>query len=113
VACRYNQLAPHASRRLEQQIRMQGRRKLSRLSRLTALLLALVWLGAGLVAMAAAFSRGDWLLLPVGLFAVVYAVLWLRVVARSRLLSWHEFAAPWRSSAPTSRADVTSRSPRS
>jgi len=77
------------------------------------LLLALVWLGAGLVAMAVAFSRGDWLLLPVGLFAVVYGVLWLRVVARSRLLSWHELVFAWRSAAQSSRPDVTPRQTRS
>jgi|KBSMisStandDraft_5_1062788.scaffolds.fasta_scaffold3636699_1 hypothetical protein len=88
---------------------MQGRRKLSRLSRVTALLLALVWLGAGLVAIALGYLRGHWLLLAVGMFAVVYAVLWLRVVARSRLLSWHEVVAPWR--AARSRG-LTSRATR-
>jgi hypothetical protein len=92
---------------------MQGGKRLSRLSRLTALLLALVWLGAGLVATALGFLRGNWLLLPVGLFSVVYGVLWLRVVARSRLLSWHEFVVPWRSAAQSSRSEVTSRSRRS
>jgi hypothetical protein len=87
---------------------MQGRRKLNRLSRLTALLLALVWSGAGLVAIAAGYLRGHWLLSTVGLFAVMYGVLWLRVVARSRLLSWHQVVAPWRAA----RSGLISRSTR-
>jgi len=32
----------------------------------------------------------------VGLAAVLYGAAWLRVAARSRLLTWHEFIAPWR-----------------
>jgi len=83
---------------------MQSRKKLSRLNRLTALVLAVVWLGAGIAALAAGFLRSQWLLLPVGLFAVVYGVLWLRVVARSRLLSWHELLAPWRADMPSPRS---------
>jgi hypothetical protein len=83
---------------------MQGRKKLSRLNRLAALVLAVVWLGAGIAALAAGFLRSQWLLLPVGLFAVVYGALWLRVVARSRLLSWHELVAPWRAGTASRRS---------
>jgi len=85
---------------------MQGKRNLGRLNRLTALLLALVWLGAGLVATVVGFLRDRWLLLAVGLFAVVYAILWLHVFARSRLLSWREFVAPWRSAAQAPHSEV-------
>jgi hypothetical protein len=91
---------------------MQGKRNLGRLNRLTALILALVWPGAGLVAVVAGFLRDRWLLLTVGLFAAVYGILWLRVFARSRLLSWREFVAPWRSAA-RAPSEVKSRSMRS
>ena len=92
---------------------MQGRKKLGRLSQLTALFLATVWLGAGIFAIAVGYLRGQWLLPAVGLFAVVYGILWLRVVAQSRLLSWQEVVAPWRAATQSERSGLTSGSTRS
>ena len=65
---------------------MLRRGKLSGPDRVAALLLALVWLGAGTAAIVFAFAVGRWWPGIVGLFAVVYGLLWMRVAARSRLL---------------------------
>jgi hypothetical protein len=66
-------------------------------NRVTALVLALVWLCAGVVAVVLGGLHARWLLAACGVFAIGYAVLWLRVVARSRPLSWRDIGAPWRS----------------
>jgi hypothetical protein len=81
---------------------MQRRRKLSGLNRLAAALLAFVWLGAGCAAIVFGFASGQWLLVTGGFVAIVYGLLWIRVVVRSRLLSWNEFIIPWRSAASRS-----------
>jgi hypothetical protein len=86
---------------------MPGRRKLSGLNRFTALLLALVWLGAGFIAIAIGFVRSRWLVSIGGVFAIAYGVLWLRVVVRSRLLSWQEVIEPWRTAETSSRQDTS------
>jgi len=39
---------------------------------------------------------GRWLLGVIAVFALWYAILWFRVAARSRLLTWSELARPWR-----------------
>jgi hypothetical protein len=72
------------------------RGNLSRVNRGVAFSLALVWLGAGITGIVLGLSRGNVSLLVVALAAVVYAVLWIRVAARSRLLTWRELATPWR-----------------
>jgi len=66
-------------------------------NRATALVLALVWMCAGIAGVVLGVLYGRWLLAASGAFAIGYAVLWLRVVARSRLLSWRDIGAPWRS----------------
>jgi hypothetical protein len=65
-------------------------------SRLVALVLALVWLSAGLFGLVLGVMRQHFLLIALSLLALSYAFLWLRVVARSRLLSWRGFVFPWR-----------------
>jgi len=91
---------------------IQSRNKLGGLNRMTALLLAVVWLSVGFVSIALGFLQGYWLAIVCGLFAIVYGVLWLRVVARSQLLSWQELVAPWRGATHQSRPGPTSRSKR-
>jgi len=88
---------------------MQGRSKLSRLNRFVALLLALTWLAAGCLAVVLGFASGHWLVATGGFLAIVYGLLWLRVVIRSRLLSWQEFIMPWRAASRSSRSGLVSR----
>jgi len=75
---------------------MAIRDKLSGVNRAVALGLAIVWLGAGIAGVAFGVGRGQVVLAFVGLAAVAYGLLWFRVAARSKLLSWRELIAPWR-----------------
>ena len=75
---------------------MANRSTLSGVNRVVALALAIVWLCAGVAAIVVGVAHAQWLLVAVALTAICYALLWLRVVARSRLLTWRELAAPWR-----------------
>ena len=70
--------------------------RLSRVSRVAAALLAVVWGGAGAGGLVAAYFYGRWVIGAVALLALCYAFLWARVAARARLLSWREVATPWR-----------------
>jgi len=73
------------------------RSRLGGVNRAVALALAIVWLCAGVAGIVLGFVHGPLLLVAIALFAIWYAVLWFRVVARSRLLTWRELATPWRS----------------
>jgi hypothetical protein len=73
------------------------RRNVRGVNRALALALALVWLGAGVTGIVLGYTHGEVLLTTLALFAVLYAVLWFRVVARSRLLTWRDLIAPWQS----------------
>ena len=75
---------------------MAIRGKLSIVNRAIALALAVVWLGAGVVGIVFGLMHGHLLLVVLALFAISYAFLWFRVVARSRLLTWRELVVPWR-----------------
>jgi hypothetical protein len=75
---------------------MAIRGKLSIVNRAIALALAVVWLGAGVVGIVLGLIHGQLLLVVPALFAILYAALWARVVARSRLLTWRELIVPWR-----------------
>jgi hypothetical protein len=75
---------------------MAIRGKLSSVNRAIALALAVVWLGAGVAGIVLGLIHGRLLLVVLALFAISYAVLWFRVVARSRLLTWRELVVPWR-----------------
>jgi hypothetical protein len=70
--------------------------KLSRLERLLAIGLSLVWLGAGCAALHLAFAQARWGVGIGALLALLYGAAWLRVAALSRLLTWPELIAPWR-----------------
>ena len=75
---------------------MAIRSKLSDVNIAIALALAFVWLGAGVVGIVFGLINDQVLLVGLALFAISYAVLWFRVVTRSRLLTWRELIVPWR-----------------
>ena len=75
---------------------MANRSVIHGINRATALVLALVWLCVGGAGIAFGALERRWVLVAVGLAAVVYAILWFYVAARSRLLTWRQLAAPWR-----------------
>jgi hypothetical protein len=72
------------------------RSKLGSINRFVAVVLALVWAGAGVAGLAVAYLYGAWVAAVAAAFAFWYAILWARVVAQARLLTWSEFAMPWR-----------------
>jgi hypothetical protein len=73
------------------------RSKLNGFDRVVALVLAVIWLVAGLAGFVAGITYGRWLLGVLGLLALAYAALWLRVVMQSRLLTWRGIMTRWRS----------------
>ena len=75
---------------------MARRKNLSPLNRAVALVLTFVWLGLGVVGVIFGLVQGRLLVAVLSSLAIGYAVLWFRVFARSRLLTWREIAAPWR-----------------
>jgi hypothetical protein len=75
---------------------MARRKNLSPLNRAVALALAFVWLGLGVVGVVFSLVQRRLLIAVLSSLAIGYAVLWFRVFARSRLLTWREIAAPWR-----------------
>ena len=78
---------------------MKKARKLSSLDRVVAACLAVVWLGGGAIGACVALIQGRWAIGIAAAAAVYYGAAWLRVVARSRPLTWAEFVTPWRRSA--------------
>ena len=72
------------------------KKALSPIERGIAVSLALVWLSGGALGVFLALVHARWAVAIGGLAALVYGVAWLRVAARSRLLTWHELIAPWR-----------------
>jgi len=72
------------------------RTKLGSINRLVAAILALVWASAAVAGLVVAYVSGRWVVLLAALFALWYAVLWVRVVVQARLLTWSEVATPWR-----------------
>ena len=75
---------------------MARRKNLSPLNRAVALVLAFVWLGLGVVGVVFSLVQRRLVIAVLSSLAIGYAVLWFRVFARSRLLTWREIAAPWR-----------------
>jgi len=72
------------------------RNAVSGVNRLAALILSLVWLCAGVAGLVLGIARSRIVPIIASLLAIGYAILWFRVFARSRLLTWHELIAPWR-----------------
>ena len=75
---------------------MANRNQIHGVNRATALALALVWLCLGGAGVVIGVIEQRWVLIAVALTAMGYAVLWLYVAARSRLLTWRQLVAPWR-----------------
>jgi hypothetical protein len=75
---------------------MRNATKIGSISRVVAVLLALVWTCAGVAGLIVAFTQEVWVAAVAGIFALWYAILWARVAIRARLLTWSEFATPWR-----------------
>jgi len=70
--------------------------KLGPINRVVAAMLALVWACIALGGFIVAYASGRWVVGLAAVFALGYAGLWVRVVARGRLLKWSEVAVPWR-----------------
>jgi len=75
---------------------MSTRNQSSRTVRVISSLLALVWLGTGFAAIFVAVSTTRWLPGIVGVAAVCYGLLWVRVVRLGRQLTVREALMPWR-----------------
>jgi hypothetical protein len=79
---------------------MRTARKLSKLERALAVILALIWICGGLVALYATLIHSQWSLSLCALIAVAYGLAWTRVAVLSRLLTWPKLFTPWRSGKP-------------
>jgi len=75
---------------------MALRGNLSGVNRAVAVVLAFVWLGAGIAGVVAGLGRGQVVVVIAAVAALVYGLIWLRVATRGRLLSWRELVTPWR-----------------
>lgn len=75
---------------------MTIRGKLSPVNRAVAYALAIVWLSGGAVGLVIGLGHAQVVVVIVATGAIVYGSLWLRVAARSRLLTWRELIEPWR-----------------
>ena len=75
---------------------MRSRNQSPRTVRIVSALLALVWLGAGFAAIVVAVSSSRWLLGVIGVAALWYGLLWVRVVRLGRQLTIREALMPWR-----------------
>ena len=71
-------------------------RHLNPINRTVAAILAVIWGCVGIAGVLTAFVQHRWAVGIAALFALGYAVLWVRVVVRARLLNWSEIAVPWR-----------------
>jgi hypothetical protein len=59
-------------------------------------LLAVVWLGAGFASIVIAVHTSRWLPAVVGVAALWYGLLWVRVFGLGRQLTLREALMPWR-----------------
>jgi len=70
------------------------------INKFAAVLLGIVWTCIAGTGLWAAIYSGRWLFGVVVVFALFYAVTWLRVAAQGRQLSWREAFTPWRVRGP-------------
>jgi hypothetical protein len=64
--------------------------------RIVGALMAIVWIGAGFLAIIGAVSTSRWLLAVVGVLAIWYGLLWVRAMRLGRLLTMREALTLWR-----------------
>ncbi len=64
--------------------------------RIVSALLALVWIAAGFAAVVVAAKNSRWLPGIIGLAALWYGLLWMRVMRLGRRLTIREALMPWR-----------------
>jgi hypothetical protein len=76
---------------------MSARSQSPRTVRIVGGLLAAVWLGAGAAAIVLAVRTSRWLPGVVGVAAVCYGFLWVRVASLGRQLTVRDALMPWRS----------------
>ena len=75
---------------------MRSRKQSPRTVRIVSAVLALVWLAAGFAAIVIAVSTSRWLPGIIGVAALLYGLLWVRVVRLGRQLTIREALMPWR-----------------
>jgi hypothetical protein len=75
---------------------MRASKQSPRTVRIISALLALVWLGAGVAAIAIAVNTSRWLPGVMGVLALLYGLLWVRVMRLGRQLTLREALTPWR-----------------
>jgi len=72
------------------------RKALSPIERGVAVSLALIWLCGGGFALYLGIVHVRWGVATCGIAALAYGAAWLRVAARSHLLTWRELVTPWK-----------------
>ena len=70
--------------------------KLNSANRITALVLALIWITAGIVGVVLGLSKRRWFFAALAMVAIGYGLLWIRVMCQGRKLKWSEALLPWR-----------------
>jgi hypothetical protein len=75
---------------------MAPRHESPRTVRIVGTLLAIVWVCAGVAAVFVGTNAERWLLIPIGLAAIWYGVIWDCVSRQGHRLTFREALAPWR-----------------
>jgi hypothetical protein len=75
---------------------MNARSESPRTVRIVSSLLALVWIAAGFASIVIAVIGSRWLTGLIGLTAIGYGLLWVRVMRLGRRLTVREAFMPWR-----------------
>jgi hypothetical protein len=75
---------------------MPPRQESPRTVRIVGASLAIVWVSAGVAALLAGATGQIWILIPIGLAALWYGVIWAYVARQGRRLTLREALMPWR-----------------
>ena len=74
---------------------MAPRYESPRTARVVGALLAIVWLCVGIAAVIGGVIAQRWILIPLGLAALWYGFIWVRVAHQGRRLTLREALTPW------------------